>query len=779
MRCTRAHVRTYHKRRGKPRKTSNLQSRSSPGKLFYHKPNVKLLGSDMDFSSVREYEYSPLWAEDAIRVIVLEPAAQPETPLHCSIIQYSRSRQLGALDRTRDYSAVSYTWGPPIFSHPLCIDQGSSRLMITPIVDSLLRHMRKPDTPRYLWIDAICLNQKDDDEKAQQVPLLGEIYEGAKKVHIWIGDEDEMTAGLFAALRVMAMIPNKTRLPVDMARQTAAAMEKVLGPDYIFHMRIFLSRAWFTRRWIIQEACLARQAKIHCGKHSLGLSWFVSAAQRLQYVQSMVSYELRVTQNLVGERKPILELLWNFHAAGCVQQQDRIAALYGLIPEDETFTLGYNKAPWTSMYKRLAEIMFRRSQETSLQMLLHLFEFGQLSVASDSGFPSWVPDWSKERRRDLPYHTMNGNLDLFDYPSIPGYPEVAVLVQPHTTVHTPPSEFGRRLQPGAKRTQQRVRASYYREEVPHWTENRTTEVFFDHDHLYIRWHDSSGGDRGRSLSRLQALSPISNGTPSSVMALRRVRDTLRDFFPSTHDCRAEMDTMSMLFCHTIKFRKPDWSIDEKFIARTISDVLGSSASTLGSDQIGLVEEIHAILEEFCLFKLEPLECISIWDTAGSLSKLRGDFGLGPRGLGPGDILVPVWRFDEDRSRHGQIMSGKKTRRFMATMLAMRLQADEFATRNVPFGAAGQTAATAPESSWMNRLARGARDTIGGLTGSENIIRYESQNSHRRPVRKGRIIGPAVCIMSDGTQRYAEHDIQLNGQMVDDLGVDQPCLIQLM
>lgn len=458
----------------------------------------------MDFASIREYEYSPLWTDDAIRVIVLEPAAEPDAPLHCSISQYSRSRQLGALDRTRDYSAVSYTWGPPVFSHPLFIDQGSSRLMVTPIVDSLLRHMRKPDEPRYLWIDAICLNQKDDDEKAQQVPLMGEIYEGAKKVHIWIGDEDEMTARLFAALRVVAMIPNKTRLPVDMARQTAAAMEKVLGPDYIFHMRTFLTRAWFTRRWIIQEACLARQAKIRCGKHSLGLSWFVSAAQRLQYVQRVVSYELRVTQNLVSERKPILELLWNFHAAGCAQQQDRIAALYGLIPEDEKFTLGYNKSPWTSMYRRLAQIMFHRSQNTALQMLLHLFEFGQLAVASDSTFPSWVPDWSKERRRDLPYHTMNGNLDLFDYPSRPGYPETAVLVQPHTTVHTPPSEFGRRLQPGAKRTQQRVRASYYREEVPHWTEDRTTEVFFDRDHLYIRWHDSSGGDRGRELSRIRA-----------------------------------------------------------------------------------------------------------------------------------------------------------------------------------------------------------------------------------------------------------------------------------
>lgn len=80
---------------------------------------------------------------------------------------------------------------------------------------------------------------------------------------------------------------------------------------------------------------------------------------------------------------------------------------------------------------------------------------------------------------------------------------------------------------------------------------------------------------------------------------------------------------------------------------------------------------------------------------------------------------------------------------------------------------------------MNRFTRGARNTIGGLTGSENTTQNGSENIHIKPVRKGRIVGPAVCIMSDGTQRYAEHDMQLDGQMVDDLWVDQPCLIRIM
>lgn len=72
----------------------------------------------------------------------------------------------------------------------------------------------------------------------------------------------------------------------------------------------FFQRSWFLRRWVIQEACLARQATIHCGDYSIPLPVLALAARQFQNLD-MSDYLTRITANL---RRPsaglsILELL--------------------------------------------------------------------------------------------------------------------------------------------------------------------------------------------------------------------------------------------------------------------------------------------------------------------------------------------------------------------------------------------------------------------------------------------------------------------------------------
>lgn len=50
-----------------------------------------------------------------------------------------------------------------------------------------LRHLRYPDRTRALWIDALCINQKDEREKSLQVGMMGSIYRHAGRVLIWLG----------------------------------------------------------------------------------------------------------------------------------------------------------------------------------------------------------------------------------------------------------------------------------------------------------------------------------------------------------------------------------------------------------------------------------------------------------------------------------------------------------------------------------------------------------------------------------------------------------------
>ncbi|KAK5661068.1 hypothetical protein OQA88_10958 [Cercophora sp. LCS_1] len=125
------------------------------------------------------YRYKPLRERHFIRLLVLDPAASADAPLTCRIIQCPRAAEFPA------YSAISYVWGKQDFPAVLEIwsnrdADGSSYLSITQNVDMVLRRFRFRGVEQYLRIDAVCLNQHDDLEKAQPIPIMGSICEQAE-----------------------------------------------------------------------------------------------------------------------------------------------------------------------------------------------------------------------------------------------------------------------------------------------------------------------------------------------------------------------------------------------------------------------------------------------------------------------------------------------------------------------------------------------------------------------------------------------------------------------
>ncbi len=75
----------------------------------------------------------------------------------------------------------------------------------------------------------------------------------------------------------------------------------------------------------------------------------------------------------------ILELLWNFYEARCLLPKDRIAALYGLVSEEYRVHLDYT-AHWTGLYRQVVTSVLRvGNNDTRLQVLFHLLEFGSIS----------------------------------------------------------------------------------------------------------------------------------------------------------------------------------------------------------------------------------------------------------------------------------------------------------------------------------------------------------------------------------------------------------------
>jgi hypothetical protein len=83
------------------------------------------------------------------------------------------------------YEALSYCWGRPDETKPLdCNDQ---QLLVPESAVHALRHLRQLDGPRWLWVDAVCINQADDEEKSSQVKQMLTIFAKAMTVVAWLG----------------------------------------------------------------------------------------------------------------------------------------------------------------------------------------------------------------------------------------------------------------------------------------------------------------------------------------------------------------------------------------------------------------------------------------------------------------------------------------------------------------------------------------------------------------------------------------------------------------
>jgi hypothetical protein len=99
-------------------------------------------------------------------------------------------------------SAASYEWGSNVRQHEISCD--GRILKVTANVALLLSKFRNPGSSQLLWIDAICINQNDLDERSQQVSTMGHIYKNVEVVLMWIGDEIPHTQDAISLIHRLA-----------------------------------------------------------------------------------------------------------------------------------------------------------------------------------------------------------------------------------------------------------------------------------------------------------------------------------------------------------------------------------------------------------------------------------------------------------------------------------------------------------------------------------------------------------------------------------------------
>lgn len=114
-----------------------------------------------------------------IRVAIIAPGTGDD-PIHCQL-------ETRRLDTDVLKETLSYVWGPPEGYHNILVNGKEFNVR-----DSLFRAfkgLRRPDVPREIWADALCINQADNAEKVGQIKLMRRIYANTQKATIWLGDD--------------------------------------------------------------------------------------------------------------------------------------------------------------------------------------------------------------------------------------------------------------------------------------------------------------------------------------------------------------------------------------------------------------------------------------------------------------------------------------------------------------------------------------------------------------------------------------------------------------
>lgn len=204
----------------------------------------------------------------AIRLLEVLPGS-PENP--------SVETQLIVADLnsgTLRYDALSYVWGVPSKPQDLVsISVNGFERRITPNLYGALMSLRSDSEKRVLWIDSICINQNDLEERSQQVLLMAKIYSRASRVLVYLGPSTPSSDAYFTFLQscdIKAESAEASLLDAD--QKEPAIWEAVAGTGLDVQTVIdgfmdVCSRSWWKRLWILQEYTLATQDPwLYCGR---------------------------------------------------------------------------------------------------------------------------------------------------------------------------------------------------------------------------------------------------------------------------------------------------------------------------------------------------------------------------------------------------------------------------------------------------------------------------------------------------------------------------------
>jgi hypothetical protein len=187
----------------------------------------------VDKNPKNKYRYSSLTGPDNIRLLRLHPSEDKNAVVQCQLFNYSLEE---SSERTHPYDALSYVWGESGKTRPIRINE--HELPVTLNLHEALSRLRYRYIERIVWVDAVCIDQGNIQEKEQQIQLMAKIYGQASRVIVWLGDAADNSNQALEEIRVAGDRISTDSLNKETTQQAVLAL---------------LQRPWFRRIWVRQQ----------------------------------------------------------------------------------------------------------------------------------------------------------------------------------------------------------------------------------------------------------------------------------------------------------------------------------------------------------------------------------------------------------------------------------------------------------------------------------------------------------------------------------------------
>ncbi|KAK5124823.1 hypothetical protein LTR85_001536 [Meristemomyces frigidus] len=391
-------------------------------------------------------ETTPAVSKRQIKLCTIEDGNKND-PIRCTLTKVS-------LDDPLDYSCLSYVWGT--LDDMQTITLNGDELKVTANLFAVLKRLRATGLRSSLWIDALCIKQKNNVHKSAQVAMMGEIYAKAAEVLVWLGPAPEQmpkstaceqrwysaaaNTQLKEVLGLLAEDVHFHDLPLAVrcrARTCASAKERALSGSYDWEavlksLRSWSQVTWFDRAWTVQEIVLAKKARFLLGEDQL--DWAIASKACVNLGRHMRTCCSECVGSLPGDNFAVLNGMAN-RVIDLANAKDRLPDGQHIVqfnwkqatdPLDKLYgLLGLETSPTPTLVVpdygiSLQELFsrFARDLVTSQFWLVPLC----LDLVQDiEGLRSWVPDWTARRDNSAAYSVVRFDWS-YTYSAVAGLP---------------------------------------------------------------------------------------------------------------------------------------------------------------------------------------------------------------------------------------------------------------------------------------------------------------------------------------------------------------------